>query len=223
MYPIQNMSRNPIFYEKQEERDALVDQYLIPHGITDPNVISAMRCVPRHFLVDKEQQDRAYHDYPLSIGLQQTISQPWVVAKMTQQLKVQKGMRILEVGTGSGYQAAILQELGAEVYSIEILALLSFQAQIKLQTIGYKDISFKIGDGYYGWPEMAPFDGILVTAAADQIPKPLIDQLADGGVMIIPLGKETQQLIQITKNAEELQWEQLSPVSFVGMVGRVDG
>ena len=200
-----------------------MDQFLIPKGIHDQKVIKAMRTVPRHHLVGKEEKEEAYNDYPLSIGLQQTISQPLVVAKMTQQLGIKKGDKILEVGTGSGYQAAILHELGAKVYSIEILALLSFQAQQRLAELGYSGIEFRIGDGYYGWPDMAPFDGILLTAAPDQIPKPLIEQLRDGGTLIIPLGKESQQLMQVQKEKDNLHWENLGPVSFVGMVGRVDG
>ena len=216
------MSKHPIFLERQEERDALVDEYLIPNGIHDPRVIEAFRTVPRHALVGNKEQDEAYQDYPLSIGLQQTISQPLVVAKMTQGLGVEKGMKILEIGTGSGYQAAILRELGAEVYTVEILALLSFQAQKKLQLLGYTNIHFHIGDGYYGWPSMAPFDGVLLTAAPDQIPKPLIQQLRNNCKIILPLGKETQQLMEVRKEGDDFHWDNLGPVSFVGMVGRVD-
>ena len=216
------MSKNIIFEQRQEERDALVNEYLIPNGIHDPRVIEAFRRVPRHALVSKKEQDEAYQDYPLSIGLQQTISQPLVVAKMTQGLNIRKGMNILEIGTGSGYQAAILHELGAIVYTVEILALLSFQAQKNLNELDYTNIHYHIGDGYYGWPSMAPFDGILLTAAPEQIPKPLIDQLKNECKLILPMGKETQHLMEITKNGEDLRWENLGPVSFVGMVGRVD-
>jgi len=217
------MSKHPIFYERQEDRDNLVDQFLIPSGITDPNVIKAMRTVPRHFLVGKEAQEEAYNDYPLSIGLQQTISQPLVVAKMSQQLQIQGGERVLEIGTGSGYQAAILCELGAETYSVEIFAPLSFEAQKRLKEIGYSNINFRIGDGFYGWLEQAPFDAIILTTAPDQIPAPLIEQLKEGGTLISPLGKEVQQLMQLHKRGDNLHWENLGPVSFVGMVGRVDG
>jgi len=217
------MSRNPIFYERQADRDALVDQFLIPNGIHDPKVIKAMRTVPRHYLVGEEGQEEAYQDYPLSIGLQQTISQPLIVAKMSQQLNIKGGERILEIGTGSGYQAAILSELGAITYSIEIFAPLSFQAQRRLHELGYTDINFRMGDGFYGWSDQAPFDGIILTTAPDQIPAPLIEQLRDGGTLISPLGKEFQQLMQLHKDGDHLHWENLGSVSFVGMVGRIDG
>ena len=215
-------NRSPIFKERQEDREQLVEQYLIPNGIHDPKVIAAMKTVPRHHLVAADIQEEAYNDYPLSIGFQQTISQPLVVAKMTQQLNISEGERVLEIGTGSGYQAAILRELGAKVYSIEIFAPLSFRAQHLLEELGYDDILFRIGDGYYGWPEQAPFDAIIMTTAPDRIPQNLIDQLKEKGGLILPLGKESQNLLHIQKDGDQLHWQNLGPVSFVGMVGRID-
>ena len=215
-------NRSPIFKERQEDRNQLVDTYLIPNGIHDHRVITAMKTVPRHYLVPEDTRDEAYNDYPLSIGFQQTISQPFVVAKMTQQLNITKGVRVLEIGTGSGYQAAILRELGAKVYSIEIFAPLSFRAQQLLNELGYDNIEFKIGDGYYGWSDQAPFDAIIMTTAPDRIPQNLISQLKEKGDFILPLGKETQHLLHIQKEGEQLHWQNLGPVSFVGMVGRID-
>ena len=215
-------NRSPIFNERQEDREQLVEKYLIPNGIHDPRVIAAMKTVPRHYLVDTDSQNEAYNDYPLSIGFQQTISQPFVVAKMTQHLNITEGERVLEIGTGSGYQAAVLRELGALVYSIEILAPLSFRAQQHLAELGYDNIEFRIGDGYYGWADQAPFDAIIMTTAPDHIPQKLIAQLKEKGNFILPLGKDSQHLLYIQKEGEQLHWENLGPVSFVGMVGRID-
>lgn len=170
----------------------------------DPRVMQAIARVPRHRLVPAAEQGRAYDDRPLSIGLGQTISQPFIVALMTDLLDVKPGDRVLEVGTGSGYQAAVLAELGARVYSIEIIEALGREAAARLSQLGYTGVATRIGDGYRGWPEHAPFDSIIVTAAASDVPPALIEQLAPGGKLVIPLGERSgvQTLYVIQKKAE---------------------
>lgn len=178
----------------EEARFAQQSQHMVvrtikSRGVTDEDVLQAMENVPRHLFVPDDQRDAAYGDYPLPIGFGQTISQPYIVAMMTELLELEEGDRVLEVGTGSGYQAAILAELpGVEVYTVEVIPELAKRARQTLEALGYTDVHCKQGDGYYGWPEHAPFDGIIVTAAPDHVPQPLQDQLAIGGRMVIPVG-----------------------------------
>jgi protein-L-isoaspartate(D-aspartate) O-methyltransferase len=188
----------------------------------DPRVLEAMATVPRHELVPDELRGVAYENRPLPIGHGQTISQPYIVAIMTDLLKFEPGQRVLEIGTGSGYQAAILGELGGEVYTIEIIEQLGEQARRNLERLGYRNIEVRIGDGYYGWEEQAPFDAIVVTAAASHIPPPLIKQLKNGGRMIIPVGSRfmVQQLLLVEKDAAgKVTTRQILPVRFVPLTG----
>ena len=186
-------------------------------------VMNAMRDVPRHEFVPYGERKYAYLNQPLPIGYGQTISQPYIVALMSDLLNLETGDAVLEIGTGSGYQAAVLDAAGARVYTIEIIQELGQQAEKTLQRLGYDDVQTKISDGYYGWPEAAPFDGILVTAAASHIPPPLIEQLRPGGRMVIPVGPPftVQQLMLITKNQDgTIQTRLLMPVAFVPLTGR---
>ena len=188
----------------------------------DTRVLDAMAKVPRHEFVPPHLLDKAYQNRPLPIGHGQTISQPYIVAIMTDLLDIEPGQRILEVGTGSGYQAAVLAEVGARVWSIEIITELGEQAQARLRRLGYDKVEVRLGDGYYGWPEHADFDAIIVTAAASHIPPPLLQQLKPGGKMIIPVGSpfSTQQLILITRGEnDEFITRQILPVRFVPLTG----
>src|SRR5881392_997855 len=199
---------------------AMVEKQLRPRGIDDPRVLRAMAKVPREKFVAKELEASAYDDRPLPIGFGQTISQPFMVAFMTQALKPKPADRVLEIGTGSGYQAAILGELVAEVYSIEIIEPLGKSAAATLQRLGYKNVQVKVGDGYKGWPEHTPFDAITVTCAPDHVPQPLIDQLKEGGRMIIPVGGfGDQELYLLEKKNGQLQRRAVLPVRFVPMAG----
>jgi protein-L-isoaspartate(D-aspartate) O-methyltransferase len=172
-----------------ELRERMVIETIERRGVTDEDVLSAMRAVPRHLFVPENEQDYAYGDHPLPIGYGQTISQPYIVALMTELLELRQGDRVLEVGTGSGYQAAILAEIpGIEVYTIEIVPELAESARERLEELGYTNVHCRQGDGYYGWLEHAPFDAIIVTAAPDHMPPPLVDQLAVGGRMVVPVG-----------------------------------
>ena len=171
-----------------EKREGMILNLIQSRGIVDSPVIAAMRIVPRHLFVPERYRDRAYNNTPLPIGEGQTISQPYIVALMSQLLDVEAGEKILEIGTGSGYQAAILAEMGAEVYSVEIIPVLGEEVRQRLDLLGYEQIQTRVGDGYFGWDEHGPFDGIIVTAAADHIPPPLLDQLKLTGKMVIPVG-----------------------------------
>ena len=206
-------------------RRRMVDQQLGARDIVDPRVLSAMGKIPRHLFVEPALEPFAYEDRPLSIGAGQTISQPYIVALMTQLLQVQPSDRILEVGTGSGYQAAVLAELVAEVYTVEIIPSLAESARARLEALGYRNVHVRQGDGYEGWREFAPFDGIVVTAGAPQIPSPLIEQLREGGRMAIPVGgaKATQELILGEKRGERLQTRPIAPVLFVPLTGKGSG
>jgi len=205
-------------------RDRMVDWQLKGPGrdIRNERVLEAMRTVPRHLLVPENVRSRAYGDHPLPIGYDQTISQPYIVAFMTEQLDPQPADRILEIGTGSGYQAAVLAELIDQVYTIEIVEPLAERARKDLQDLGYKNIHVRAGDGYLGWPEEAPFDAIIVTCAPENVPQPLVDQLKEGGRMIIPVGGVRQELHLLTKKDGEVQAESVLPVRFVPMTGEAE-
>jgi protein-L-isoaspartate(D-aspartate) O-methyltransferase len=208
-------------FAKQRER--MVIETIERRGITDEQVLRAMRAVPRHLFVPEEQQDYAYGDYPLPIGYGQTISQPYIVALMTDLLELKEGDKVLEIGTGSGYQAAVLAEIpDIEVYTIEIVPELAESARKRLESLGYTSAHCKQADGYYGWPEHAPFDAIIVTAAPDHIPGSLVDQLANGGRMVIPIGPPGgyQTLWKFTRQPDgELQAFNMGGVAFVPLTG----
>jgi protein-L-isoaspartate(D-aspartate) O-methyltransferase len=200
------------------QRQRMVDQQLKPRGIKDERVLAAMTKVPREEFVPADQRADAYQDGPLPIGYDQTISQPYIVAYMTEQLRLKPGDRVLEIGSGSGYQAAILADLVADVYTIEIIEPLGKTAEATLQRLGYKNVHLKVGDGYKGWPEEAPFDAIIVTCAPDKVPQPLMDQLKDGGRMVIPVGERfAQQLYLLEKQNGQLKESATLPVRFVPM------
>lgn len=197
----------------------MVETQIKARGVKDPRVLAAMLKVERHLFVPKDLHPTAYSDQPLPIGEGQTISQPYIVALMTELLDLKGDDKVLEVGTGSGYQAAILAELAKEVYSIEIIEKLAISAEKLLFDLGYKSIKVKAGDGYLGWPEVAPFDAIIVTCAPDHIPRPLIDQLKEGGRMVVPVGEFTQELKKIIKRGGKLETTDVIPVIFVPMTG----
>lgn len=189
--------------------------------IRNERVLAAMGTVPRHEFVPENRRHEAYEDYPLPIGYGQTISQPYIVAFMTEQLDPKPTDKVLEIGAGSGYQAAVLSLLVGEVYTIEIVEPLGRRAAIDLERLGYRNVKVRVGDGYQGWPDAAPFDAIIVTCAPEQIPQPLIDQLKDGGRMIIPVGGfGDQQLYLLEKRGKEVQRRAVLPVRFVPMTGR---
>ena len=190
-------------------------------NVSDPSVIEVMAQVPRHEFVPAEIRTHAYEDRPLPIGHEQTISQPYIVAFMTEKLAPKRADRVLEIGTGSGYQAAVLSKLVAEVYSIEIVQPLAKRASADLQRLGYRNVHVRAGDGYLGWPEAAPFDAIIVTCAPDHVPEPLVAQLKDGGRMIIPVGPPgSQELVLLEKRSGKLERRAVLPVRFVPMTGK---
>jgi protein-L-isoaspartate(D-aspartate) O-methyltransferase len=199
------------------QRERMVSRDIAQRGIRDPAVLAAMRNVPRHEFVPEARQRQAYADNPLPIGFGQTISQPYIVAYMTELLRLEPGMRTLEIGTGSGYQAAVLAEILDEVYSIEIIPELARWGEANLRRTGYDAVQVRQADGYHGWDEHGPYDAIMVTAAADHIPPPLIAQLEDGGRMVIPVGSpfRTQVLMLVTRHGEEVRTQSLLPVRFV--------
>ena len=202
----------------EDERERMVRVQIEARGVRDAAVLAAMRQVARHRFVEEELGATAYEDRPLLIGHGQTISQPYIVAFMTEALRVESGSKVLEIGTGSGYQAAVLAAMGCEVYSIEIVGALAERAAKTLAAQGY-EVSVRAGDGYRGWPEMAPFDAVIVTAAPDHVPQPLVDQLAVGGRMILPVGDFEQELIVLTRTADGIERERVLPVRFVPMTG----
>ena len=215
---------HPAFTQRVKEREEMVATQIQARDINDPNVLKAMRIVPRHAFVGDREQGLAYADHPLPIGFDQTISQPYIVAFMTQALELKPDSKVLEIGTGSGYQAAVCAEIAAEVYTIEIVEGLAKSAGEKLKELGYPNVFVRAGDGYFGWPEKAPFDAIIGTAAAERIPPPLIEQLKPGGRMILPY--ETafgfQHLVLITKDDRgNISKRNVMPVMFVPMTGEV--
>ncbi|MBH0203847.1 MAG: protein-L-isoaspartate(D-aspartate) O-methyltransferase [Nitrospira sp.] len=203
---------------REIERQRMVDQYIIPSGVKDPDVIATMRRVPRHRFVPALYSIFAYIDGPLPIGYSQTISQPSLVASMTEALALKKTDKVLEIGTGSGYQAAILAELVDKVLTIEIVEPLAREAAQTLAELGYKNVRVRAGDGYKGWPEEAPFNAIIVTAAPEQVPQALLDQLAVGGRLILPVGRDIQTLDLYHRTAEGYQRKTLTFVRFVPLV-----
>ncbi|MCX6349662.1 MAG: protein-L-isoaspartate(D-aspartate) O-methyltransferase [Candidatus Aureabacteria bacterium] len=202
-------------------RERMVVEQIEGRGVSDERVLAAMRRIPRHEFVPPRLIADAYEDHPLPIGDGQTISQPYIVAYMTQALRLKPGDRVLEVGTGSGYQAAILSEITEEVYTIEIIPELARTAEERLRRLGYGKVNVRAGDGYFGWPEAAPFDAIIVTAAPDKVPPKLVEQLKEGGRMLIPVGEErsAQELIRLTKRNGKVETENLLPVRFVPLTG----
>lgn len=202
-------------------REQMVNTQLVRRGIGDERVLKAMRTVERHYFVPESIREFAYVDQPLPIGHDQTISQPYIVALMTELLQPDPEDRVLEIGTGSGYQAAVLAELVGHVYTIEIVEPLGTQATTLLNdTLGYDNVSVRIGDGYAGWPEHAPFDKVMLTAAPPRIPQPLIDQLAVGGRLVAPVGTGNQELVLLTRTETDLITERILPVRFVPMTGQ---
>lgn len=205
-----------------QAREAMVRTQIAARGVKDENVLDALRRVPRHLFVLEEYRSQAYEDHPIPIGEGQTISQPYIVGLMSELLRVRPGDKVLEVGTGSGYQAAVLAAMGCQVYTIEIRPTLAVQAQERLQRLGYTNVHVRIGDGYRGWPEVAPFAGIIVTAAPEKVPEPLLQQLADGGRLVIPVGSFYQQLKVISRIDGSFSEEDVIPVRFVPMAGEVE-
>jgi len=212
--PMSSYEQTPAY---ESERSQMVREQIYGRGVKDTAVLRAFRKAPRHLFVPESYRDRAYNDNPLPIGEGQTISQPFMVAYMVEAAELRPDARVLEIGTGSGYQAAILAEIADSVFTVEIVESLGKRAQTVLHNLGYDNVAVRIGDGYYGWAEKAPFDAILVTAAIDEVPPPLIEQLAEGGRIIIPLGSspEYQQLQLLTKEKGELKRRKLLPVRFV--------
>ncbi len=203
------------------QRKRMVEEQIAYRGIVDKGVLEAMQAVPRHLFIPEENRSYSYYDQPVPIGFGQTISQPYIVAFMTELLKLGKEDVVLEVGTGSGYQAAILSKLVKQVYTIEIIEGLGKEASKRLKTMGYNNVEVKVGDGYKGWSEHAPFDAIIVTAAAEHIPQPLVDQLKPGGRLVIPVGGvyEVQDLMLITKDvSSKVVKESIIPVRFVPLI-----
>jgi len=216
---------HPAFTERVEERGKMVTKQIEARDVNNPDVLTAMRTVPRHAFVGPRESRLAYADHPLPIGFDQTISQPYIVAFMTQALKLKPDSKVLEIGTGSGYQAAVCAEIAAEVYTIEIVEELAERSDKLLKELGYKNVFVKAGDGYFGWPEKAPFDAIIGTAAAERVPAPLIEQLKIGGRMILPVEGNLgfQHLVLITKDEQgKISRTKVMPVRFVPMIGAVE-
>jgi protein-L-isoaspartate(D-aspartate) O-methyltransferase len=204
------------------QRERMVSDQIEARGVKDPLVLQSMRAVPRHLFVPENYRDAAYHDSPLPIGDSQTISQPYIVALMSELLEVGAGQKVLEIGTGSGYQAAVLAEMGVDVCSIEIRPRLCENAARTLAELEYGSVQVRCGDGYGGWPEEAPFDGIIVTAAPERVPDPLLEQLAMGAKMVIPVGDFYQELKVITKTPDGYDERSVIPVRFVPMTGEIE-
>jgi len=203
-------------------REQMVQNQIIYRGVKDKRVLAAVSKVERHLFVPENLQKQAYQDEPLPIGYGQTISQPYIVAYMTEQLELNGDEKVLEIGTGSGYQAAILGELAMEVYTIEIVPELGEIANQRLSNLEYTNVHVRIGDGYNGWPERAPFDAVIVTAAPDHIPPPLVDQMKIGGRLIIPVGDYSQELLLMVKTEKGIEKKRKIPVRFVPMTGEAE-
>jgi protein-L-isoaspartate(D-aspartate) O-methyltransferase len=202
------------------QRQAMVDKQIAGRGVRDERVLAAMRAVPRHVFVPESERHASYEDRPLRIGSGQTISQPYIVALMTEALRLRPGDRVLEIGTGSGYQAAVLAAIPTVVYSIEIVPELAAMARAALSAAGVDSVQLRTGDGYRGWPEAAPFDAIVVTAAPGHVPPALVEQLQVGGRMVLPVGSgDEQELLRLVKTASGVEREMLAPVRFVPMTG----
>jgi protein-L-isoaspartate(D-aspartate) O-methyltransferase len=205
----------------RDARQVMVETQIKRRGVADPRVLTAMGKVPRHRFVPKHLWEQAYGDYPLPIGEDQTISQPYIVALMTEALELRGGEKVLELGTGSGYQAAVLAELAAQVFSMERLPSLAQAAEQALSSLGYTNVQVRVADGTLGWLEEAPFDAILVTAGSPQVPPPLVEQLAVGGRLVIPVGDSyTQTLTRVRRTAEGLKYEYLGGCRFVKLIGK---
>ena len=204
--------------EKVRQNQQAIEEQIRARGVRDPLVLAAMLKVPRHLFVPEAGRAFAYSDEPLPIGEEQTISQPYIVGYMTEALGLRGGERVLEVGTGSGYQTAVLAEVAGEVWTIELIESLSLRARAILRELGYRNVRFAVGDGALGQPDAAPFDGIMVTAAAPGTPDVLESQLGPSGVMIVPVGVESQELILVRREAQGLRRERLIPVRFVPLV-----
>ena len=223
-FPVRQKGQQKTLASEADEftrlRERMVREQLQARDITDPRVLAAMLKVPRHEFVPRTFVESAYDDSALPLRMEQTISQPYIVAYMTQALELQGTERVLEIGTGSGYQAAVLAEIVPEVYTIEILPQLQEEASAVLARLGYRNIKFRTGDGYAGWPEYAPFDRIIVTAAPEDVPQPLIDQLKEGGRLVIPVGVINQDLIVLEKGKSGVTRRSMIPVRFVPMTGQ---
>jgi protein-L-isoaspartate(D-aspartate) O-methyltransferase len=213
-----DQDKDPYYHQRLQ----MVQVQLAARDITNTKVLDAMARVPRHRFVPTQYRNESYYDGPLSIGLGQTISQPYIVALMTQLASIDSTSKVLEIGTGSGYQAAVLASLVDHVYTIEIVEPLCHRAESTLTQLGYNNVSVKCGDGYRGWPEAAPFDAVIVTAAPDHVPQPLIDQLIVGGRMVIPVGAHNQDLLLITKTENGSVSRATIPVRFVPMTGEAE-
>jgi protein-L-isoaspartate(D-aspartate) O-methyltransferase len=205
----------------QKARDRMVESQLVARGITDRRVLEALRKVPRHLFVDEALQDQAYSDHPLPIGEKQTISQPYIVALMTERLRLTGSEKVLEIGSGSGYQTAVLAELASRVFSVERYASLAFKANQVLQKLGYRNVLIWVGDGTLGWPDQAPFDAMLVTAGAPRVPQPLVDQLTMGGRLVLPIGdRVSQELFLVERVPEGIRKTSFCGVRFVDLIGK---
>ena len=223
--PAEENRQHPTFGQRVQERKKMVNTQIKLRGIRDPNVLTAMNTVPRHAFVLPRYQSQAYADYPLPIDHNQTISQPYIVAFMTEALALDPNDRVLEIGTGSGYQAAVCAEIAKEVFTIEIVKPLARSAAKRLKDLAYTNVHVKAGDGFFGWPDHAPFDAIIGTAAAGRIPPALLEQLKPGGLMILPVEDHQgfQHLILITKDSDgAIHKKTILPVRFVPMTGEVE-
>ena len=209
--------------DRPAERSRMVAEQIRAREVRDPRVLTAMERVPRHLFMPESVRSEAYGDHPVSIGYGQTISQPYIVGFMSEALEVQPEHKVLEIGTGSGYQAAILGELAREVYTIEIVDPLAESARATLEKLGYKNVHVRAGNGYAGWPEEAPFDRIIVTAAPDEVPPALVQQLKVGGLMAIPVGTFDQELRIMKRTADGMDTLKTLPVRFVPMTGKIKG
>jgi protein-L-isoaspartate(D-aspartate) O-methyltransferase len=222
--PLRPDHKHPAFKQRIQERARMVARQIQARDVNDPNVLAAMRIVPRHAFIRPSEQRYAYADHPLPIDFDQTISQPYIVAFMTEALKLDPNDKVLEIGTGSGYQAAVCAEIAQQIYTIEIVEGLAKSAKERLKNLGYPNVFVRAGDGYFGWPEKAPFDAIIGTAAAGRVPPPLLEQLKPGGRMILPTGSPWgfQYLVLITKDDKSnLHRKRVMPVRFVPMTGEV--